>query len=522
MPSFYIIIIFLFWLASALADYVNFCYCWQLKEYRYDRWRDWLSTLSGQKFLASYPLLLRSLICLILFFSLPLASQYIILSLILIFAVDLARQAWLFYRSRLKWPKLTLKSAAIIITALLVEALIYLFLASPNILFLLLICRLFIISLIVLLFKIPTRFIKAIYYKIAANKLKRQKKLIVIGITGSFGKTTVKYFLEQMLAAKFRIIKTPNNINTEIGIAKFILQTDFSQADIFIVEMAAYKIGEIKLICDIVKPQFGILTAINEQHLPLFGNIKNTQAAKYELLYSLPQDGLAIINVDNPYCREFISELKCRVKTFGQLEEFKPDCLIKNISPGAESLKFQAAPNYEIKTNIIGAHNAVNIAPVILAANDLGFIREEIEAQAKKFQLPQATMQLVNYGRSIIIDDSYNANPAGFTAGLKFLADYKVSGKKIVISRGMIELGQAAPQAHLKIGRLIAEVADEFIIISPDSVAELKAGADNSNLIIQTILNPTKLLQYLKKNKNQPNVILLEGRMPDNIKHEIY
>jgi len=152
----------------------------------------------------------------------------------------------------------------------------------------------------------------------------------------------------------------------------------------------------------------------------------------------------------------------------------------------------------------------------------LGFIREEIEAQAKKFQLPQATMQLVNYGRSIIIDDSYNANPAGFTAGLKFLADYKVSGKKIVISRGMIELGQAAPQAHLKIGRLIAEVADEFIIISPDSVAELKAGADNSNLIIQTILNPTKLLQYLKKNKNQPNVILLEGRMPDNIKHEIY
>ncbi|MDD4271957.1 MAG: UDP-N-acetylmuramoyl-tripeptide--D-alanyl-D-alanine ligase [Patescibacteria group bacterium] len=513
--------IFILWPLSALADFGQFCYVWQLKEYRFDRLGDYFSTLSGKKFFHSWRILKRPFIYLILFLILPINLKSLSYAVIAILFIDLIYNFWAITKHNLLRPKLTAKSTILIILALLTEGILFFVFLNSHIIFIILALRWFTFSALAALAKLPTGLAKIIYLKIAKNKLAKFNKLTVIGVTGSYGKTTVKNFLEQMLSAKFKIIKTPKNINTEIGIAKFILNTDFSQTDIFIVEMAAYKIGEIKIICEMVKPRLGILTAINEQHLPLFGSIKNTQTAKYELLRSLPSDGLAIVNSDNKYCREFIPELKCQVKTFGQLAEFKPDCLVSDISSGADKLKFKATPDYEIETNIIGGHNAINIAPVILAADHLDFTKNEIEQGAGRFNLPEATMQIANYGSSVIIDDSYNANPASFAAALKFLADNKTSGKKIVITRGMIELGKASPEAHKKIGRLIAETAGELIIISPDSIKELESGIGDKNITVKTIFKHTELLDYIKNNKNQNNIILLEGRMPELIIKEI-
>lgn len=516
------IAIFLLWFISAGLDYSEYVYLWQLKEYRLDRFKDFLSTVQGKNFIFSYKILLRPFLLIFLMAGVLTLSVDIITALTIILSFDLLDSLIKMFFHRWRRPKLTAKTVLVIILAALLEMAILATAFKLAVLLILAASRFILSSLAVFILNSPSKLIKKYYYKKATQKIAGCKNLTVIGVTGSYGKTTVKNFLEQMLSAKFKIVKTPKNINTEIGIAKFILNTDFSQTNIFVVEMAAYKIGEIKIICEIVKPRLGILTAINEQHLPLFGNIKNTQTAKYELPRSLPADGLAIINSDNQYCREFIPELKCRVKTFGQLAEFKPDCLISDTSSGADKLEFKATPDYEIKTNIIGSHNAMNIAPVILTASHLGFAKNEIEQGAERFKLPEATMQIINYGSSVVIDDSYNANPASFAAALKFLAGYKTNGKKIVISRGMIELGQASLEAHKKIGKLIAEVANEFIIISPDSISALKLGAGDSNLKIITIFEPTKLFKYIKENKNQSNLILLEGRIPDIIKNEIY
>lgn len=516
------IVIFLLWFASAGLDYSEYIYLWQLKEYRLDRFKDFLSTVRGKNFIFSYKVFLRPFLLIFLTTGLLTLSVDIITALAIILSFDLLDSLIKIFFHHWRRPKLTAKTILAIILAALLEMLILATAFKLAALLILAASRFLLSGLAVFILNSPSKFIKKYYYKQAARKIAGYKNLTVIGVTGSYGKTTVKNFLEQMLSAKFKVIKTPKNINTEIGIAKFILNTDFSQTDIFVVEMAAYKIGEIKIICEMAKPRLGILTAINEQHLPLFGSIKNTQTAKYELLRSLPADGLAIINSDNKYCREFIPELKCQVKTFGQLAEFRPNCLISGASVGADKLKFKATPGYEIETNIIGGHNAMNIAPVILTAGHLNFTKNEIEQGAKRFELPEATMQIINYGSSLVIDDSYNANPAGFAAALKFLAGYKTNGKKIVISRGMIELGQASFAAHKKIGKSIAEAADEFMIISPDSVSALKLGAGDSDLKITTIFEPAKLFEYLKENKNQSNLILLEGRVPDIIKNEIY
>ncbi|MBU0722448.1 UDP-N-acetylmuramoyl-tripeptide--D-alanyl-D-alanine ligase [Patescibacteria group bacterium] len=526
------ILIFSLWIASALVDYGAFCYFWQLKEYRWDRFRDFLSTISGRKFLLSYSVCWRSIICLVVFFLSIANIKLLYLILMLMFAIDLARNAIKFNQRRLERPKITLKSTIIIISSLIVEVCLFVLLINSNFVFLLLACRWLILSSMVIIAKPPTKLIKIIYFKKAKNKLERQKNLLIIGITGSYGKTTVKDFLEQILTIKYRVIKTPANINTDIGIAKFILKTDFSKIDIFIVEMGAYKRGEIKTICKLVKPKIGILTAINEQHLSLFGSLKNIQLAKYELLDSLPADGLAITNSDNEYCRQYLQNVVSPVKTFGENRKFNPDCFVKEIVSDNRGINFivEIKDNFspltkagggiflkklKISAPIIGRHNSLNIAPTILAGLFLNIKDEDIIKQCAKLKLPPKTLQIYNYGESLIIDDSYNANPQGFLTALKILDEYQDDWNKIVITRGMLELGKKSQYWHEKIGQAIAQVANELIIISPDSVEPLKKGVkNNKNISVKVEFNPNKLLAIFQQFKNNKYLILIENRLP--------
>ena len=516
------ITIIILWFLSALADFGQFCYIWQLKEYRFDRLGDYISTLSGKKFFRSWRVLKRPLFYLILFLLLPINFKSLNVAVITILIIDLIYNFYSVARHNLLRPKLTIKSTTLIILALLIEGILFFSFLNSHFIIIILALRWFILSALVIIAKLPTGLAKLIYLKIAKNKLTKFNKLIVIGITGSYGKTTVKNFLAQMLGEKYKVIKTPANINTEIGIAKFIIKNNFSDYNIFIVEMGTYKIGEIATICKMVKPKIGILTAINEQHLSLLGNIKNTQTAKYELLRSLPTDGLAITNSDNEYCREFLNELKCKVKTFGLKNEYNPDCLIKNISTSETGIDFIAAikNNGELKISalVLGGHNASNIAPVILTSLFLDLSDDEITKRSSQLQLPPKVLQTYNYGKSLILDDSYNANPDGFLAALNVLANYK-ERKKIVVTRGMLELGSVSKSLHETVGGEIGKIADELIIISEDSAVDLKKGAGDIKITVET--NSNKLLEIFKNLKNQDCVILIENRLSEKIYQEI-
>ncbi len=501
---FLLITIIILWLISAVLDFGALCYIWQLEEYRWDRFRVFVRTEQGKKFFKGYLLLWRPIALLIIFYY----SLYDYFNVKwLVFAVllfELLRYGFKLYRRQLKFSTRTAKSFLIIILAILIEGGLLLWLKQWPFVFLMMILRFLIITLLVSLLILPTKLAKRFYIKKAIKKLEQYPNLKVIGITGSYGKTTVKYFLSQILEKKFKVIKTPKNINTDIGIAKFILKNDFNGIDVFVVEMAAYKIGEIKTICEMVRPKIGILTAISEQHLALFGSLKKTQSAKYELLRSLPTDGLAIVNSDNEYCRQYLNELKCQVITFGGEQIYKPDLLVD------EQLRALA---------IGGKHNAMNFAPCILAAEYLGINREEIMAEVKNLKLPEQTLQIRQYGQSIVIDDSYNANPAGFKAALKVLAGY-ADYEKIVITRGMLELGKRSDELHQEIGREIAAMADKLILITPDFRKPLARGIEKKIEILEKYKS-TELLAYFKELKNKKAAILLENRVPANIIKEL-
>ncbi|EKE18978.1 MAG: hypothetical protein ACD_9C00180G0002 [uncultured bacterium] len=511
------------WMLVAFFDYAEFCYLWQLKEYRLDRFKDFISTKQGKSFLKSYLISGRMVLLAAAIFIWTLKNEsafYIFLVIIIFEIIRLVRK---FLKKQINRPKLTIKTFLILAGAIVAEIFVLYFSSSLPAVLAAYAFRFVIISIVVSLFFIPTKIVKIAVVRMAARKLRGYPNLYVIGITGSYGKSTVKNFLTQILGSQLKVVMTPKNINTEIGIAKFILKNNFSDKEIFVVEMGAYNVGEIKLICDMVHPSIGILTAINEQHLSLFGSIKKIQKAKYELLFSLPKNGLAIINADNQYCREFIHKLSCKTRTFGEEEKNDPNLLIKKVAQKEDgSIAFMFKLNGKIQnvfSNISGKHNAMNIAACILAANALGMSMEKIIHNAKKLQLPEGTLQKYKYGESVVIDDSYNANPDGFAAALAVLDGYSDEYKKIVITRGMLELGEKSSQLHQEIAVQISQVAKELMIFSSSNEDDLKIAEKKINVISTS--SAIELRDYIRKFKKQKAVVLIENRIPENIINEI-
>ena len=385
--------------------------------------------------------------------------------------------------------------------------------------------RAFLLGFVIYFVNLFTILVKKYYIKKATKKIEKQKNLIVVGITGSYGKTTVKNFLYHVLEKKFKVIKTPRNINTEIGVAKFILKNDFKNSEIFICEMGAYNEGDIQAIRDMVHPKIGILTAINEQHLSLFGDIKITQKTKYELLKSLPGNGLAIINSDNNLCRGLIHELNCEVHTFGYNEEYKPTFLLKNIKSTNQGILCEGIFSNQtiiIEASIVGEHNFMNIAPCYLVAKFLKMSDDDIIKSCKILSMPDGSFHIKNYGLAIIINDSYNSNPDGFKAALGVMQKYSSQKRRIVITRGMLELGGNSEELHECIGEEISLVAEELVIITRDNEEALRKGVGTKyKTEIKSIFDPTDLLSYFRSLKDKECVILLENRMPIDIIKEL-
>jgi UDP-N-acetylmuramoyl-tripeptide--D-alanyl-D-alanine ligase len=406
------------WAAAALLEYAEFLYYWQLKEYRFDRFRDFLQTLEGRKVWWRLTLAWR-LPAIIFLTLLPFNYTF---GRYIAFGVALADIIWLLTRlltHRLPRPVLTVKAVAVLGGSLIFDAVIAYLSHEWVLVVAFAMVRVVTVGVVVGMVNVPATLTKKAILILAAKKLAKYGDLLVIGITGSYGKSSTKEFLDNILSHKFRVIRTPKNINTEIGVAQFILKQTFQDKDIFLVEMDAYSLGENTTMCKMVRPKMGILTSINEQHLSLTGSIQNTQTANYELLHALPKDGLAVINNDNALCREPIPTLSCRVETFGAEESFKPTCLIRAAEPGPKGMRvafsLQGKP-VEGVAPIIGAHHAHNIAPCLLIGQALGISLPQMQEALSGLRLPVHGMKLRSYGSTTIIDDSYNSNPNGFAA----------------------------------------------------------------------------------------------------------
>ena len=509
---------------SALLDYAYFTYYFQLKEYRVDRFRDFLSTDSGRAFLFDYRMLWRGVIVAVLYALVgDLWSPLVFLFIVLV--LEALSKGVHVLKRQVRRPVFTLKAMLIVAFGLAFETLIFWKVAMINIVLLVLVFRFFIAGFAMLLMAAPSVFAKSLYISAAKRKIAQYPNLKIIGITGSYGKSSTKEFLSQILAGKFKVVKTPKNTNTEIGVAKFIAKTDFSNAEVFVVEMGAYTMGEIKKICDITPPTVGILTAIAPQHLSLFGSIRNVQKTKYELLRALPQTGLAITNVDNEYCRELLGTLDCGVRTYGSDPEYSPDVCIEDFRTVEDGVNFTVTTEGETRQPtfpVLGKHNVFNVIAAAIAAKQLGMTRDEIDAAIKTLIPGHGSVTLAQYGKATLINDSYNSNPDGFKAALEILNSFPSNRKRIVVTRGMLELGDQTQELHEQIGGEISFVADELVIINRDFAKYLSHGVVHKyKTDVHHIYDPKMLVEYLRGYKDEDVVILLENRMPSAVYKEL-
>jgi len=533
-------ILSIFWFIRTTKIILFYLYLWQLKEYHVGRFLSHFRTDKGKRLLLS-EFVLAKIIILFPFLWLLFTQRYLgkefFLSAILgalsfLYFIEVFFVFKNIFQKNFKKPVLTKKAAFLIAAGLLIEILvlfvvinvtdIYFFLfwlLLADILFPLIIC-------LIVLFLQPFVVLYRDEFILKKAKIERTKykKLKVIGITGSYGKTSTKEFLSTILSEKFRVLKTQKHQNSEVGISQCILKELKWNHQVFIVEMGAYGQRGIKLLSDIVKPQIGILTGINEQHLVLFGSQDKIIKTKYELIENLPKDGLAIFNGDNKYCLELYKKTNMSKKLYKtEKSDLGLDIWAEDIKTEKENILFKIftkdGKSANFKINVLGAQNVLNISAAILTAKELGMDLEEISQACSKIKPEQGTMKLFKKRDDpFIIDSTYSANSDGVIADLDYLKIWPL--KKAIIMPCLIELGKSSKEIHKKIGKKIGKVCDLAIITTKERFEEIKQGAIEAGMPEESILyieKPEEIINQISIFSSPGDVVLLEGRVPKEV-----
>ncbi len=515
----------LIWFIRQIKATLFWLYLWQLKNYHIGRFIDHFRTEKGKSLFLNNIIFLKTLALLASFF-LPRVAIILILFLYFIESGWALRRA---FQKKIKKPIFTTKIIFLSIISFIFEITYLLTIIKERLFITYLlffdILTPLIIAGIVLAFQPLTVFLKNRIIQKAKKKRKKFKKLLVIGITGSYGKTSTKEFLFNVLSKKFKTLKTKEHQNSEIGIARCILNDLNENHEIFIVEMGAYNKGGIKLLCDMVNPQLGILTGINEQHLATFGSLENIIKAKYELIESLPADGTAIFNGNNENCRQLyqrtkISKLSCGLSSMN--EDLRNDFWAENIKMEEERISFNVLSKegdsafFELK--LFGAQNVENILLTICCAKKLGMSLGEISETFRQVKQSQAIELLRKPDSFSVLKSTYSANPNGVLSHIEYLKTW--SGKKIIIMPCLIELAQSSKENHRKIGQKIGESCDLCIVTTKECFNIIKEAAVKGGMKEENVLfmrNPIKIAEKVKSFTSSRDVVLLEGRLPSKI-----
>lgn len=331
------------------------------------------------------------------------------------------------------------------------------------------------------------------------RKWKNQLNHNIVGITGSNGKTTTKDLAHHVISSYVECFKTDKNFNTILSSPLSFLSTKQSQ-NIALIEMGTNQSGEIKSICDVFEPNIGLITNISNAHAENFNSILDIANEKGELLTSLKENGIALINVDDP----FISTLKTKAKKVTYGFSKNADFYGKQIDSKLISIN-----GMKVRLPYSGIPMAQNSLAVFALASVLGVPKQNIIERISSFELSKGRGQIINLKEISIIDDTYNANPVSMIAGLKRLIDRKAK-RKIAILGDMFELGELEKESHENIGTFLLNAPIDIII-----------STGNCMKYTQNILKNTphafwfntkdEIIEFLNSNKEKEDLLYLKG-----------
>lgn len=334
----------------------------------------------------------------------------------------------------------------------------------------------------------------------------------VIGITGSVGKSSVKELAWAVLRQRYHVLKSPGNLNNEIGLPLTLLRLDSSH-ERAVLEMGMYDLGEISELCAIAKPHVGLVTNVGPTHLERLGTIDRIAQAKAELVQALPADGVAILNQDDPYVRSMAKETQARVFTYGLTPE--ADLWASDImSEGLEGIRFVLHYQKETlhaKVPLLGRHSVHTAlrAAAIGITEDLTWHEIMTGMQNSAVQLRLVSVPGIN--NSTLLDDTYNASPVSTIAALNLLDD--LSGRKIAVLGDMAELGDQEEEGHRRVGCRAADTVDLLITVGPRArmmADEARACGLLPDAITEVETND-QAIAYLHQVVQQGDIVLVKG-----------
>ncbi|RRD94827.1 UDP-N-acetylmuramoyl-tripeptide--D-alanyl-D-alanine ligase [Clostridiales bacterium COT073_COT-073] len=357
------------------------------------------------------------------------------------------------------------------------------------------------------------------FYNQAKSILNQQRDLIKIGITGSYGKTSTKFILENVLKTKYLTLVTPHSYNTTLGVVRTIREHFSGNLEVFVAEMGAKQSGDIKEICDLVEPQIGIITAVGPQHLETFGSIDQVIATKFELARAIGKNGAVIVNYDDANIRTGMERYpEINYITYG---ESGGQAKISDIQVSEQGSSFCVTyqdKTMKFQTRLLGKHNISNLTAGIVVGLYLGIAPEKIAIGIRETRPVEHRLELKMQGNYYILDDAFNSNPVGANNALEVLKGF-TNGQKLVMTPGMVELGSEDEKIHFDFGKHMAECADIAILVGEKKTAKIKEGllaAGFPQASIITVPNVFAGFAAARECLKAGDILLIENDLPDN------
>lgn len=354
----------------------------------------------------------------------------------------------------------------------------------------------------------------------AARIIREMPGLTRVGITGSYGKTSSKILLGSVLSECLHTLVTPDSYNTPMGITLTVRNMLKPIHQVFVAEMGARQRGDIKELCDIVQPQIGILTAIGPQHLETFGTQEAVADTKFELIDSLPPDGLAVLNIDDSLIAERLDTLAVPAVTYG-LDNPSAQYSARDIQFTPQGMRFMLiTPTGEkmLQTRLLGRHNIYNILAAAAVAEHLGLGLADIARAIAQVPPIEHRLAVKNAGGFTIIDDAFNSNPAGARAAVEVLAAMP-GGRKMIITPGMVELGSEQHRLNREFAAFAASKLDFIIVVGEKQSAPLLEGIKEAGLPPEQYMvaeNLDKAAAFMRGWVRPGDYVLFENDLPDS------
>lgn len=356
------------------------------------------------------------------------------------------------------------------------------------------------------------------YINDAKKILKNHKNLKIIGITGSYGKTTTKFILTRILSEKYNTICTPQSFNTPMGVVRTVREMLKPQTEIFVCEMGAKNIGDIKEICDIVNPQYAMITSVGAQHLETFKTTDNVFNTKFELANAIKINNNIFVNGDS---KEIISRInKEDYCVYGTDNSF--NFKASNISYGRDGSAFTLRLGDEdviLTSKLLGLHSIINITGAAALAFKLGVSAEEIKYAVANLKPTEHRLEMKSYlNGSVMIDDAYNANPEGSIEAVRVLGSFD-GMKKVVITPGLIELGEKEYDCNYALGLECAKICDIIIFVGKNRSKPLVDAVNTTDFNKENMFVASSFMEasgIYSRFADKNTVVLIENDLPDN------